>query len=135
MTLYENKVTLRGFAGKNAESFATRQQKTFVILSLATKSGYKDKQTREWINRTEWHHIVAFGTPADYAKDLKKGDYVEIEGELRSSEFDSEVANGKKKITVKCRAWEIHASAVRKLEAPKAQESKNSEPIPKENAA
>ena len=136
MTLYENKVTLRGFAGKDAESFATKQQKTFVILSLATKSGYKDKQTREWINHTEWHHIVAFGTPADYAKGLKKGDYVEVEGELRSSEFDSEVTNGKKKMTIKRRGWEIRASTVRKLDAPHARENQqDTEPIPREDAA
>jgi Single-strand binding protein family len=86
MAIYENKVTLKGYLGKDAESFATKQQKTFIVLSLATKSGYKDKQKEEWVNHTEWHRIVAFGTPAGYAKDLKKGDYVEIEGELRSTE-------------------------------------------------
>ena len=94
MTLYENKVTLKGFIGKGAENFATKQQKTFTVLSLATKSGYKDKQTDEWVNHTEWHRIVAFGKPADYAKTLKKGAYVEIEGELRRTEFEKEVGQG-----------------------------------------
>ena len=84
MALYENKITLKGYLGKDAENIATKQQRTFTVLSLATKSGYKDKQTNEWVNHTEWHRIVAFGKPADYAKNLKKGDYVEIEGELRS---------------------------------------------------
>ena len=84
MALYANNVTLKGYLGKDAESFATRNQNTFVVLSLATKSGYKDKQKNEWVNHTEWHRIVAFGKPADYAKSLKKGDYVEVEGELRS---------------------------------------------------
>ena len=115
MAIYENKVTLKGYVGKDAQSFATKQQNTFVSLSLATKSGYKDKQTDEWVNRTEWHRIVAFGKPADYAKELKKGDYVEVEGELRSTEYEAEVGEGRKKTTVKRRGWEIRASIVKKL--------------------
>jgi single-strand DNA-binding protein len=128
MTLYENKIVLKGFVGKDAESHTFHQQKTFVVLSLATKSGYKDKQTGEWVNRTEWHHIVAFGKIADYAKDLKKGDYVEVEGELRSSEFNAESGEGRK-TTVKRRAWEVLASIVRKL-APPAKSAENSETDP-----
>jgi single-strand DNA-binding protein len=137
MALYENKVTLKGFIGKDAKNFATRQQRIFVVLSLATKSGYKDKQSREWVNHTEWHRIVAFGKPADYAKNLKKGDYVEIEGELRSSEFDSEVGGGKKKTAVKRRGWEIRASIVKKLAQPKSSQEENldAEPITEEDAA
>jgi len=118
MALYENNVTLKGYIGKDAQSFATRHENTFVVLSLATKSGYKDRQTNEWVNHTEWHRIVVFGKPADYAKSLKKGDYVQIEGELRSSEFDAEAGEGKKKVTVKRRGWEIRASVVRKLVPP-----------------
>lgn len=137
MALYENKVTLKGFIGKDAENFATKQQNTFTVLSLATKSGYKDKQTQQWVNHTEWHRIVAFGKPADYAKNLKKGDYVEIEGELRSTEFDTEVGEGKKKATVKRRGWEIRASIVRKLTQPDSSRPENldAEPITEDDAA
>ena len=137
MALYTNNVTLKGYVGKDAQSFATRQQNTFVVLSLATKSGYKDKQTQQWMNHTEWHRIVAFGKPADYAKSLKKGDYVEIEGELRSSEFDIEVGEGKKKTTVKRRGWEIRASIVRKLVQPEDSRHENldAEPITEDDAA
>ena len=137
MALYTNNVTLKGYVGKDAQSFATRQQNTFVVLSLATKSGYKDKQTQQWMNHTEWHRIVAFGKPADYAKSLKKGDYVEIEGELRSTEFDAEVGDGKKKTTVKRRGWEIRASIVRKLAEPENSRHENldAEPITEDDAA
>jgi single-strand DNA-binding protein len=135
MALYENHVTLKGYIGKDAQSFATRQQNTFVVLSLATKSGYKDKQKNEWVNHTEWHRIVAFGKPADYAKSLKKGDYVGIEGELRSSEFDVEVGEGKKKTTVKRRGWEIRASIVKKLPVPASGENLDAEPITEDDAA
>jgi single-strand DNA-binding protein len=135
MALYTNTVTLKGYIGKDAESFATRNQNTFVVLSLATKSGYKDKQKNEWVNHTEWHRIVAFGKPADYAKSLKKGDYVEIEGELRSSEFDVQVGEGKKKTTVKRRGWEIRASIVKKLASPTSGENLDAGPITEDDAA
>ena len=65
MALYENKITLKGYLGKDAENITTKQQWTFTVLSLATKSGYKDKQTGQWMNHTEWHRIVAFGKSAD----------------------------------------------------------------------
>ena len=136
MALYENKITLKGYIGKEAQSFATKQQNTFTVLSLATKSGYKDKQTGQWVNHTEWHRIVAFGKPAEYAKNLKKGDYVEIEGELRSTEYDAEVGEGKK-TTVKHRGWEIRASIVRKLAQPTSQGTDNpdADPITEDDAA
>lgn len=136
MALYENKIALRGFIGKDAVSKTTKQQRTFVVLSLATKSGYKDKQTNEWVNHTEWHRIVAFGNAVECAKHLKKGDYAEIEGELRSSEFDAEAGEGKKKVTVKRRGWEVRASIVRKLEAPaKSAGNPDAEPVDGEDAA
>jgi single-strand DNA-binding protein len=137
MALYENKITLKGYLGKDPENIATRQQRTFTVLSLATKSGYKHKQTSEWVNRTEWHRIVAFGKPAEYAKTLKKGDYVEIEGELRSSEYDAEVGEGKQKTSVKRRGWEVRASIVRKLAQPEnsREENLDAEPITEDDAA
>ena len=63
MALYENKVNLKGYVGKDAQSFATKQQNTFVVLSLATKSGYKDKQTDEWV-KSSYGWIRDHITPA-----------------------------------------------------------------------
>ena len=105
-----------------------------MVLSLATKSGYKDKQTGQWVNHTEWHRIVCFAKPAEYAKNLKKGDYVEVEGELRSSEFDAEVGTGKQKSTIKRRTWEVRASIVKKLARPEHSNA-DSESISEEDAA
>ncbi len=89
------------------------------------------------MNHTEWHRIVAFGKPADCAKNLKKGDYVEIEGELRSSEFDVQVGEGKKKTTVKRRGWEVRAGIVKKLAQPESSRGENpdAEPITEDDAA
>jgi single-strand DNA-binding protein len=122
MALYENAVKLKGFVGKDAESKATGNGNAMTTFSLATKSSYKDKRTDEWISRTEWHRVVCFAAPAEQAKSLKKGDYIEVEGELRSSEFDSEVGNGKKKTSIKRRSWEVRASEIRKLVRPVKQD-------------
>jgi single-strand DNA-binding protein len=135
VALYTNEITLKGYLGKDAENFATKQQKTFTVLSLANKSGYKDKQTQQWVNHTEWHRIVAFGKPADYAKPMKKGDYVQVEGELRSSEFDAEVGEGKKKTTVKRRGWEVRANIVKKLAQPATGGNPDADPITEDDAA
>jgi len=117
MALYTNTVTLKGYLGKNAETFATSSQKSFVVLSLATKSGYRDQHRNEWVNHTEWHRIVAFGKAADFARNLNKGDYVEVEGELRSTEYEKEVGQGSNKVKVTFRDKEIRASVVKKLAA------------------
>ena len=135
MALYENNIKLKGYIGKDAENFATKQQKTFTVLSLATKSGYKDKQTQQWVNRTEWPRIVAFGKPADYAKDLKKGDYVEIVGELHSTEREVETLKDKKKTKIKIRDWEVRASIVKKLAKPVSGQNPDAEPITEDDAA
>ena len=135
MALYENNVKLKGYVGKDAESYATKQQQTFAVFSLAVKSGYKDKHTDQWVNRTEWPRIVAFGKPSDYAKYLKKGDYVEIEGELRSSEREVEIVKDKKTTTIKIRDWEVRASSVKKLVKPSSRENLDAEPITEDDAA
>ncbi|WP_158790861.1 single-stranded DNA-binding protein [Granulicella sp. L60] len=137
MALYENKITLKGFVGKDAESFATKNQRTLVVFSLATKSGYKNKQTNEWVNRTEWHRIVAFGKPADDAKPLKKGDYVEVEGEMQSSPREIDGVKDKKKTKIKIRDWEVRASKVDKLAKPESSRDENldAEPVTEDDAA
>jgi single-strand DNA-binding protein len=135
MALYTNTVTVKGYLGKDAENFATRNQKTVVVLSLATKSGYKDQQKNEWVNHTEWHRIVAFGKPADYARGLKKGDYVEVEGELRSTEYVKEVGQGKNKVKITFRDKEVRANTVKKLTAPAKGENLDADPITEDDAA
>ena len=113
MALYENSIRLKGFLGKDAEAKQTRNTTSITVLSVATKSSYRRKE--EWVISTEWHRIVCFNQLADDAKTLQKGDYVEVEGELRSSEFESEVGEGRKTTSVKRRSWEIRAKSVQKL--------------------
>ena len=134
MALYENTIRLKGFIGKDAQSQATATGKAVIVLSLATKSSYKDKKTNQLVARTEWHRIVCFAKPAEYAQGLKKGDYVEVEGELRSSEFNAETGSGKQKSAIKRRTWEVRASLVKKLARPERSDG-DSESISEEDAA
>src|SRR6516165_9032294 len=96
----QNKVTLIGFLGSNAE---VRINGSFTTLSLATKSSYK--KNGEYISHTEWHRCVVFGKLSQFAKTLTKGAHVQVEGELRSREHAS------KKIDSKRRVWEIRVSS------------------------
>jgi single-strand DNA-binding protein len=116
MALYKNEIQLRGFVGKSAETKSTASGTKFTVFSLATQSSYIDKQSNEWISHTEWHRIIAFGKVAEYASLLAKGDYVEVEGELRSSTYETESAGDSKR--GKRRRWEIRASRIHQLDRP-----------------
>ena len=60
-------------------------------VSVATSKSWKDKETGEQKDRTEWHRIVFFNRLAEIANEyLKKGSKVYIEGELRTREWERE---------------------------------------------
>ena len=84
-----NRLTLIGFLGQDAEQKFTRNGKPYTILSIATKRSWKD-DAGEWQSRTEWHRSVAYGKLGEFATTLKKGAHVQIEGELRSREYQKE---------------------------------------------
>ena len=105
--MYQNKVTLIGFLGGNPE-VRTNDNRSLTTLSLATKSSYK--KDGKYISHTEWHRCVVFGKLADFAKTLTKGAHIQVEGELRSREYDS------KKTDSKHRVWEIRVASILKLD-------------------
>ena len=84
--MYQNKVTLIGFLGNDAE-VRTNDNRSFTTLSLATKSSYK--KDGKYIEHTEWHRCVVFGKLGEFAATLKKGAHIQVEGELRSRKDDS----------------------------------------------
>ena len=105
--MYQNKVTLIGFLGSNPE-VRTANNGSFTTLSLATKSSYKKDD--KYISHTEWHRCVVFGKLSEFAKTLTKGAHIQVEGELRSREYDS------KKTDSKQRLWEIRVSSILTLD-------------------
>ena len=107
--MYLNRITLIGFLGSDAET-RTVNNSAFAQLSLATKSSYKDKKTGEYVSHTEWHRAIVWGKLAEYAKTLTKGAHLQIEGELRSREYDSKKTDSKQRI------WEIKVDSILKLD-------------------
>src|SRR6266496_4547995 len=105
--MYQNKVTLIGFLGSNPE-VRSNNNRSFATLSLATKSSYKKDD--KYISHTEWHRCVVFGKLAEFAKTLTKGAHIQVEGELRSREYDS------RKTDAKERVWEIRVPSILKLD-------------------
>ena len=131
--MYRNNVSLIGFTGKDAEVRTTKSQKTYVVLSLATQSSYKDKKTGEYVNRTEWHRVIAWDKLSEFARKITKGAHLAVDGELVSREFAD-----KKHKDVKHRIWEVRATSILKLDrAEKAspEEDADAEFNPEEDAA
>ena len=109
--MYRNSISLIGFAGKDAETRTTNNQKPYTVLSIATQSSYKDKGTGEYINRTEWHRVIVWGKLGEFAAKIQKGAHLAVDGELVSREFTD-----KKHKDVKHRIWEVRATSILKLD-------------------
>ena len=128
--MYQNKVTLIGFLGSNPEARTNNPDVSVTTLSLATKSSYK--KNGEYVSHTEWHRCVVFGKLSEFAKTLTKGAHVQVEGELRSCEYESKKTNSKQRV------WEIRVSSILKLDraeksAPEDQD--HDDPTQEETAA
>jgi single-strand DNA-binding protein len=96
--MYLSRITLIGFIGSDAERKVANAT-NIAIFSLATKMSWKNG-AGSWESRTEWHRCVAFGKLADFAGTLTKGAHVAIGGELRSHEYQRELAVGTQKTTL-----------------------------------
>jgi single-strand DNA-binding protein len=123
-----NRIMLIGFLGSDATTLNTNNS-NFTVLSLATKSFYKDKKTGEYKGSTEWHRCVVWGKLSDFARTLTKGAHLAVEGELRSREREDKRTNAKQRV------WEVRVSSILKLDrAEKAapEELENEDCIPEE---
>lgn len=84
-----NKVTLIGNLGKDPEVRNTQDGKSIVTLSIATSESWKDKNSGEKKDKTEWHRVVIFneGLAKVAEQYLKKGMTVYIEGQLQTKKW------------------------------------------------
>ena len=83
-----NKVILIGHLGADPESRAMPSGMTVANLRLATTENWKDKQSGEQQERTEWHSVALFGRLGEIAAEyLRKGSQVYIEGRLRTRKW------------------------------------------------
>ena len=83
-----NKVILIGNCGADPEQRATAAGGQVTNLRLATSEAWKDRNTGQMQERTEWHRVVFFGRLAEIAAEyLRKGSKVYIEGALRTRKW------------------------------------------------
>lgn len=83
-----NKVIIVGNIGRDPETRYMPSGDAVTNISVATSDRYKDKQTGEMKETTEWHRVAFFGKLAEIAGQyLKKGSQVYVEGRLRTRKW------------------------------------------------
>ena len=83
-----NKVILVGNLGQKPEMRYTATQSAVANLSIATTESWKDKESGEMRDKTEWHKVVYFGKLAEIVeKYLDKGSKVYVEGKLQTRKW------------------------------------------------
>ena len=89
-----NKVLLIGNLGNDPEQKAMPNGNAVTNVSVATAESWKDKQTGQQQERTEWHRVVFFNRLAEIAGQyLTKGSKVYIEGSLRTRKWQDQSGN------------------------------------------
>lgn len=131
-TMYLNRATLIGYLGNDAEVRNGKNNQKFTTFSVATKTSYKDKESGEYVSHTEWHRCIVFGKFGEFAATLKKGAHVQVEGEIRHTEYTP------KKAKKPVRTDSIRVTSILKLdraEKASADEQEFDEMPPEEEAA
>jgi len=116
MNIFKNSVSLRGFLACDAEVPASNhiRHDSFAVLVLGIASGTWKKQTCEWIPRTARHTVICPGPYfCGFTRGMKQGDYVEVEGELRSTLIEEGTT-----LRNSLHAYVVHATQIRRLEVP-----------------
>lgn len=117
-----NKVILVGNVGRDPETKYTQSGTAITNFSVATSERWRDKNTNEQNEQTEWHNIVCFARTAEIAAEyLRKGSKVYIEGQLRTQSWEQD---GQKRYRT-----EINARQLQMLSPPRDQP-----PAPRSNS-
>lgn len=102
-----NKVILIGNLGSDPEVRYTPSGSAVANVNLATSETWRDKQTGELQDRTEWHRVVFFNRLAEIVGEyLRKGSKIYIEGTLRTRKWTDK--NGIDRYTTEIIANEMH---------------------------
>lgn len=136
--MQKNSVELIGYLGRDAE-IKQANNSNFTLLSVATKETWKNKDTGEYVSRTEWHSVICSGRLGDYAATLQKGTFVQIDGTLRSKPYQVEAKGStpKKPLCKTITTWYIRADVIRRLDrnANASQEDAPANETPDESTA
>lgn len=83
-----NKVILVGNLGQDPEVRYAANGNAIANITLATSESYKDKNTGQMVDKTEWHRVVFFQKLAEIAGEyLRKGSQIYIEGKLETKKY------------------------------------------------
>ena len=89
-----NKVLIIGNLGADPDIRATAAGSTVASLSVATTDRWKDKESGEKKEKTEWHRVIAFGKLAENCREfLHKGSQVHVEGKLQTRSWEDKDGN------------------------------------------
>tara|TARA_A100001037_G_C15108761_1_gene617850 strand:+ start:1157 stop:1603 length:447 start_codon:yes stop_codon:yes gene_type:complete len=100
-----NKVILIGNLGRDPETRYSQGGNAVTNFSIATSESWRDRNSGEQQERTEWHNVVCFARLAEIAGEyLRKGSKVYIEGSLRTSSWEQD---GQKKYRTEVMAREL----------------------------
>ncbi len=90
-----NKATIRGRAVADA-SIKTLPNSTLTTLRIGTDGSYKGRDGRK-VERVDWHNVACWGEVGEQAQGIRKGDVVQVEGQIRTRSYGE--GAGKKWIT------------------------------------
>ncbi|CCH47508.1 single-stranded DNA-binding protein [Pseudodesulfovibrio piezophilus] len=86
-----NKVILIGRLGRDPELSYTPNGQARAKFSVATDEGYRDRQTGQKVERTEWHNVVAWRQTAEFCGNyLTKGRLIMVEGKLQTRKWQDQ---------------------------------------------
>ena len=101
-----NKVILLGNLGADPEVRYTNNDMAIARLRLATSSSWRDRNTNEKHDKTEWHIVVAFGKLAEICKEyMSKGSQIYVEGRIQTNKWQTK--EGQDRYTTEIIANEI----------------------------
>jgi single-strand DNA-binding protein len=102
-----NKVILIGNLGADPDIRFLPNGGQVTTISLATTRRWKNKQTQERVEETEWHRITFFGKLAEIAGEyLKKGSKIYVEGRIRTQKWQGQ--DGQDRYSTEIIAGEMH---------------------------
>ena len=128
-----NKVILIGNVGKDPEIRSTQQGKEIASLTIATSDSWKDRNTGEKQERTEWHRVVVFadGLVNIIKNYVKKGSRVYLEGSLQTRKWTDN--NNQERYTTEVVLQQYNSNIILlsgKNDSSSLSESESSTPMP-----
>ncbi len=118
-----NKTILIGRLGNDPELRYTKNGTPVCNLSVATSKSFKEKDSDEWREVTQWHRVVLWRGLAEFAAErLTKGAAVYVEGELRYRSWEDKDGNSHKTAEVYATTCNLLADGRSSEEAPETPE-------------